>query len=178
MNKKSLIVAIIVWILVLISGFIYFQMKKESKNINIIEVTENQNPLQNGEKKEKATFYILDSKSLTLKTQTEEIPYSFAIRDKLEIILQKTFENLWNEKILDTPQIAIHNIYIKNDTVYVDCDANILKIKDENRKNLLALYSIVNSITEIGNVKKVKILVDGKEETGIFSKTYTRNIKI
>lgn len=87
-------------------------------------------------------------------------------------------ENLWESKILKTSQIEIGNIFIKGDMLYIDVDANMLELKVENRKNLLAIYSIVNSVTEIGNIRKIKFLIDGKEETGSFSKIYTRNTNI
>ena len=87
-------------------------------------------------------------------------------------------ENLWESKILKTPQIEIGNIFIKGDMLYIDVDANMLELKVENRKNLLAIYSIVNSVTEIGNIRRIKFLIDGKEEKGSFSKIYTRNTNI
>ena len=62
--------------------------------------------------------------------------------------------------------------------LYIDVDANMLELKVENRKNLLAIYSIVNSVTEIGNIRRIKFLIDGKEEKGSFSKIYTRNTNI
>lgn len=178
MNKKLLIVVGVIWSLVLISGVTYYQMKKSSEKINIIEVEKKNNVVTGNTKEESIVLYVFSEEKDKLVKKEEKVLYQFKTRDKIEKIAELVFENLWLNKVLNTAQIEIRNIYIKDDTVYLDVDANILELKAENRKNLLAIYSLVNSITEIGNIRKVKILVDGKEETGSFSKVYTRNTNI
>ncbi len=49
---------------------------------------------------------------------------------------------------------------------------------DNSRKNLLNIYSIVNSLTELGNVSRVKILINGKDGSKNLSKFYNRNTSI
>lgn len=178
MNKKLLIVVGVIWSLVLISGVTYYQMKKSSEKINIIEVEKKNNVVTDNTKEESIVLYVFSEGKDKLVKKEKKVLYQFKTRDKIEKIAELVFENLWLNKVLNTAQIEIRNIYIKDDTVYLDVDANILELKTENRKNLLAIYSLVNSITEIGNIRKVKILVDGKEETGSFSKVYTRNTNI
>lgn len=178
MNKKLLIVVGVIWSLVLISGVTYYQMKKSSEKINIIEVEKKNNVVTDNTKEESIVLYVFSEGKDKLVKKEEKVLYQFKTRDKIEKIAELVFENLWLNEVLNTAQIEIRNIYIKDDTVYLDVDANILELKTENRKNLLAIYSLVNSITEIGNIRKVKILVDGKEETGSFSKVYTRNTNI
>lgn len=178
MNKKLLIVVGVIWSLVLISGVTYYQMKKSSEKINIIEVEKKNNVVIDNTKEESIVLYVFSEGKDKLVKKEEKVLYQFKTRDKIEKIAELVFENLWLNKVLNTAQIEIRNIYIKDDTIYLDVDANILELKTENRKNLLAIYSLVNSITEIGNIRKVKILVDGKEETGSFSKVYTRNTNI
>lgn len=178
MNKKLLTVVGVIWIVVIVSGITYFQMKKSSEKINTINLEKKENLETNEGKEEKITFYVVSETGEKLISREESIPQYVKTKDKIRKITQMSIENLWNSKILSTSQIEIGNIFVKEDMVYIDLDANILELKPENRKNLLAIYSIVNSITEIGNIRKVKFLVDGKEETGSFSKVYTRNINI
>lgn len=177
MNKKTILIAGIVWGLVFVSGITYYQMKKSSEKINIIEIPKKESIVSEDIKQENINFYLVSEEN-NLKVQEGSIPLYPHMRDKIRKITEICFENLWKSKVLKTEQVEIINIYIKGDMVYLDVDANILELKSENRRNLLAIYSIVNSITEIGNIRKVKILVDGKEETGSFSKTYTRNTNI
>lgn len=177
MNKKTILIAGIVWGLVFVSGITYYQMKKSSEKINIIEIPKKESIVSEDIKQENINFYLVSEEN-NLKAQEGSISLYPHMRDKIRKITEICFENLWKSKVLKTEQIEIINIYIKGDMVYLDVDANILELKTENRKNLLAIYSLVNSITEIGNIRKVKILVDGKEETGSFSKVYTRNTNI
>lgn len=178
MNKKLLIVVGIILGIALISGGVYLQMKKSSEKINIIQLEKKKAIIENEGKTEKIKFYFLSEDGKTLTNREEEIVLYSKKKDKIREVTEKSFENLWNSKILKTSQIEIGNIFIKEDMVYIDVDANILELKSESRTNLLAIYSIVNSITEISGIRKVKFLVDGKEETGSFSKIYTRNTNI
>lgn len=178
MNKKLIIVVGIIWGIVLVSGVTFFQMKSSSKKINIIEMANKEQVATKEEKVEKINFYVVSENGNKLLRKEKEIPFYIKAKDKIRKIAQISIENLWESKILKTSQIEIGNIFIKGDTLYIDVDANMLELKAENRKNLLAIYSIVNSITEIGNIRKVKFLIDGKEEEGSFSKIYTRNTNI
>lgn len=178
MRKKFLVVIGIIWTIVIISGIIYFQLEKSSQKINLVKLEKKENLVVEEGKVEKIKFYLLSETGDNLVVKEQEIPLYIKTKDKIKKITQMSIENLWNNKVLKTSQIEIGNIFIKDDIAYIDIDANILELKPENRKNLLAIYSIVNSITEIGNIRRVKFLVDGKEETGSFSKVYTRNTKI
>lgn len=178
MNKKLIAVVCIIWGIVIVSGVMFFQMRSSSKKINIIEITNKEKVVTEEGKVEKINFYVVSDNVDKLLRKEKEIPLYIKPKDKIRKIVQVSMENLWESKILKTPQIEIGNIFIKWDMLYIDVDANMLELKVENRKNLLAIYSIVNSVTEIGNIRRIKFLIDGKEEKGSFSKIYTRNTNI
>jgi acetate kinase len=178
LNKKLIAVVCIIWGIVIVSGVMFFQMRSSSKKINIIEITNKEKVVTEEGKVEKINFYVVSDNVDKLLRKEKEIPLYIKPKDKIRKIVQVSMENLWESKILKTSQIEIGNIFIKGDMLYIDVDANMLELKVENRKNLLAIYSIVNSVTEIGNIRKIKFLIDGKEETGSFSKIYTRNTNI
>lgn len=178
MNKKLIAVVCIIWGIVIVSGVMFFQMRSSSKKINIIEITNKEKVVTEEGKVEKINFYVVSDNVDKLLRKEKEIPLYIKPKDKIRKIVQVSMENLWESKILKTSQIEIGNFFIKGDMLYIDVDANMLELKVENRKNLLAIYSIVNSVTEIGNIRKIKFLIDGKEETGSFSKIYTRNTNI
>lgn len=178
MNKKLIAVVCIIWGIVIVSGVMFFQMRSSSKKINIIEITNKEKVVTEEGKVEKINFYVVSDNVDKLLRKEKEIPLYIKPKDKIRKIVQVSMENLWESKILKTPQIEIGNIFIKRDMLYIDVDANMLELKVENRKNLLAIYSIVNSVTEIGNIRRIKFLIDGKEEKGSFSKIYTRNTNI
>ena len=172
MNKKLIAVVCIIWGIVIVSGVMFFQMRSSSKKINIIEITNKEKVVTEEGKVEKINFYVVSDNVDKLLRKEKEIPLYIKPKDKIRKIVQVSMENLWESKILKTSQIEIGNIFIKGDMLYIDVDANMLELKVENRKNLLAIYSIVNS------VRRIKFLIDGKEEKGSFSKIYTRNTNI
>ena len=178
MNKKLIAVVCIIWGIVIVSGVMFFQMRSSSKKINIIEITNKEKVVTEEGKVEKINIYVVSDNVDKLLRKEKEIPLYIKPKDKIRKIVQVSMENLWESKILKTSQIEIGNIFIKGDMLYIDVDANMLELKVENRKNLLAIYSIVNSVTEIGNIRRIKFLIDGKEEKGSFSKIYTRNTNI
>lgn len=179
MSKKILVVVGIIWGLVVVTGITYFQMKKSSEQINVVELDKKENMVVEEGKVEKATLYILSDKGDKLTKKEEEIPHYIKSKDKIRKIVQLSIENLYKNKMIKTSQIEIGNIFITEDITYIDLEADMLELKAENRKNLLAIYSIVNSVTEIGNIQKIKFLIDGREEEeGSFSKVYTRNTNI
>jgi len=178
LNKKLIAVVCIIWGIVIVSGVMFFQMRSSSKKINIIEITNKEKVVTEEGKVEKINFYVVSDNVDKLLRKEKEIPLYIKPKDKIRKIVQVSMENLWESKILKTSQIEIGNIFIKGDMLYIDVDANMLELKVENRKNLLAIYSIVNSVTEIGNIRRIKFLIDGKEEKGSFSKIYTRNTNI
>lgn len=175
-GNKSLIALIIVWVGVLLVGGMYHKLEAQSKVINDVEISKKEKVLGSDGHFENVKFYLPNSNFTQLVEKIESIPVYFKTRDKVEVVAQKSFQNLFDSKLLKNPNIEINNIFIKGDTVYIDCDKEILGLKEQNKKNILGIYSLVNSITEIPGIKKVKILINGKEENGNFSRTYSRNM--
>ncbi|HHU62684.1 MAG TPA: GerMN domain-containing protein [Clostridiales bacterium] len=73
------------------------------------------------------------------------------------------------------------DVWIKDETAYVDFSANIKgKHAGGSAGEAITIYSIVNSLTELKNVKRVQFLIEGSKEeelTGhaIFSEPFMRN---
>lgn len=176
-GKRSLIILLIVWIGVFLFGGIYYKLKAQTKVINEIEVSKKEKVLGSDGRVETVKFYLPNSDFTQLTEKNETIPVFYKNRDKIQAIVKKSFDNLYKSKLLKTPNIEVGNIFIKDDTAYINCDKEILELKEQNKKNILGIYSLVNSITEIPGINKVKILVNGKEEGGNFSRTYSRNMK-
>lgn len=75
----------------------------------------------------------------------------------------------------------IRDIKTEEGICYVNLSADfITKASQDERERLLAIYSIVNSLTELDSINKVQFLIEGEKVTGFqghadFSKTYERN---
>lgn len=61
-------------------------------------------------------------------------------------------------------------VKIKDNTAIVDIKKGFIKNKPGNKTHgLLAVYSIVNSLTSIEEIDTVKFLIDGKVDKGFIS---------
>lgn len=174
MSKKWLGVLIGVWLIAVICGMTYFNIIKD-KGIKVIDTT----GINIEEKvKEKVTIYIPATDGKELIKRDGNIEESQSRRDKFVKITAKTLEILQNEGFLESKDITVLNLYFSGDTVYIDLSSSSKEMDDNSRKNLLNIYSIVNSLTELGNVNRVKILVNGKDGSKNLGKFYNRNTNI
>ena len=74
----------------------------------------------------------------------------------------------------------IIDIKTENNICYVNLSKSFMNINSGNKKEAeLSIYSVVNSLTEIPDVKKVQFLIEGEKVdtfSGIdFSKAFERN---
>lgn len=174
MSKKWLGVLIGAWIITALCGITYFNIIKD-KSIKTIDI----NGINIEEKaKEKIVIYIPSADGKELIKRDENIEESQSRRDKSVKVASKTIEILQNEGFLENKDITILNLYFSNDTAYIDLSSSAKELDDNSRKNLLNIYSIVNSLTELGNVNRVKILVNGKDGSKNLGKFYNRNTNI
>lgn len=59
--------------------------------------------------------------------------------------------------------VKVSSVYTEDDICYVDFTDSFLK-ESISIKDYITIYSIVNSLSEISNISKVQILVDGKSD--------------
>lgn len=83
-----------------------------------------------------------------------------------------------------SPNAKILSIVTTNGTTYVNLSIEFKEELESGRSNeILAIYSIVNSLTELRTVKNVKILIEGKEVSYLqeympLNNVYKRNLEI
>lgn len=176
-NKKHLKFLCIIWGIAIILGVFYFYLEINSKKIHHIELKKIENLDIKEGKTEKFSFYLLDNKN-SLEIKEVEIPFYKNRKAKIKGIIKEVCSNLKEQGVLKREDIEIYNVYFVENTLYVDLSKEILDLKKDTKENVLGIYSIVNSLTNISGIKKVKILVESKEESGNFSKIYERNINL
>jgi len=75
------------------------------------------------------------------------------------------------------PATKIINVTTKDGICYVNLDENFLTVVN-NVSTEVSIYSIVNSLAELGGITKVQILVNGEVPATFSSVTYSRNLDI
>ena len=178
-NKKIVIIFTSLLIIILIGGYFvikYVKGKKEEENI-----TEEYIPQEEiSEEQLRQTIVSLyfeskETKELTPEARLVDIkeiinnPY-----DKLVQLLIEGPKNDKNERIIPE-NTKINKSYMDDDCVVLDFSEEILNYNkdDKNLKNNL-INSLVNTLTQLTEVNKVKILINGNE-TEDFNEAYTTN---
>ena len=177
-SKKIMIVFFIVLIIILLGGYFLLQYYKNKNQETMVEEYTPQAEIT--EEQERQTivslyFPLKDGDGLSPEARLIDIkeiinnPY-----EKLINLLIEGPKNEKNRKVIPE-NTKLNKTYLENDCVVLDFSAEILKYSKENKmekENIIK--SIVNTLTELTEVNKVKILVDGKEN-GEFQDIYDRN---
>ncbi|MDD6484841.1 MAG: GerMN domain-containing protein [Clostridiales bacterium] len=125
---------------------------------------------------EKGTEY-LKGEDRTIKV-TDQMPLAYYVIN--ELIKGTENEALSDVISRDTQLIGV---YITNNICYVNLDVSFInKNSGSEKKQELAVYSIVDSLTELDNIARVQFLIDGKKVERFgkmdFSKLFERNLDI
>lgn len=149
--------------------------KNSNLNMEIAPVLE--------KKVELVTLYFPDKGRQYLVRENRVIEQT--IEKKEELILKELIKGPVSDQ--NAPSIPsgvkINAIIYKEDTIYIDLSKELKTEMDfSGNSEILTIYSIVNSLTELKTVKNVKIMIDGEE--GILHRympldnTYKQNFKL
>ena len=178
-NKKIVIIFTSLLIVILLGGYFgikYVKDKKEEENIEEEYIPQE----EISEEQLRQTIVSLyfeskETKELTPEARLVDIkeiinnPY-----DKLVELLIEGPKSDKSEKIIPE-NTKLNKSYMDNDCVVLDFTEEILKYNKnkEDSKNIL-INSIVNTLTQLTEVNKVKILINGTENEE-FSEVYSIN---
>lgn len=164
---------IILGILTVLLGGYNLKLYRDSKKIK--EIVLNMESLKNESvaEKVKLSFYVPVNNSTKLQKVSQDVEYTTK-KDEVVRILIEVFNNKALELGTITEPLVLKNVFFSGKDIYLNFEENNAFKKDE-KKVLYLLYSITNSIVDLGGVDRVKFLIGGKEEKGVLSQYYTKN---
>jgi len=112
-------------------------------------------------------LYFSDSQAMYLVPEKRKIPQtpSLARQAVIELIKGPENPNLYPTIPKET---KINEVYIADDIVYIDLSEEIFKNHPGGSSaELMTVYSIVNTLTEITPIRGVQILVEGNEKKSL-----------
>jgi germination protein M len=178
-KRKNFIFGLLVLMVIIIFSYIMFNKfiitplkeKYKEKPVVIKEV-----PYQEEKKEEVQTvtgemievnLYFSDSQAMYLVSEKRKIPptTSLAKQVVVELIKGPASSDLYSTIPEGT---RVNEVYIADDIVYVDLSEEVFKNHPGGSSGeLMTVYSIVNSLTEISPIKGVQILVEGNERNSL-----------
>jgi len=177
-NLKIIFVLLVIVVIVIFSYIIFNKFivpvweKYKEKPMITKEV-----PYKEEEKKEvqpipteemiEVNLYFSDSQAMYLIPEKRKIAKTSNLAKKIMIELIKG--PVRSDLYTTIPEgTRINEVYIANDIAYVDFSEELFKNHSGGSSGeLMTVYSIVNTLTEVPSIKGVQILIDGNERKSL-----------
>ena len=162
-KKRILIILFIIIILGLLITGVYFFINND-RNIPFIEYVPEEEISDEQLRQTKLTLYFKNGENIVPEIRKIDVkqlldPYMTVINMLIEGPKNNNFEKIIPEGT------KINNIKKEKDMLIVDFSNELIdNIKQESDKKLI-IKSIVNSLTEFVEINKIKILINGDENT-------------
>lgn len=178
MNRKKIIMIFsILLIIIAIAGYLIIKNIKASKEETIIEEYTPQEEI--GEEQARQTIvslYFPDKEKEELTPEARLVDIKEIINTPYEKLIEMLAQGPKNEKLdrIIPEGTKVLKTYMEQDCITIDFSKEFLNYdmeKEKGKSNLI--YSIVNTLTELTEVNKVKFLIEGNENEN-FNEIYTR----
>lgn len=165
MNKKTLIIVIILIIAIAITGVLLWQSKKGNIENNVIqpeeEITEEQM------RTSLVTLYYINKESKELSPEGRMVDVKTLLTNPYETLTNLLIETPKNEK-LQSPisnGTKVLGAELKGDVVYLNLSNEFIENYEGGEDaEKLTMKAIVNTLTELNEVNGIKILINGQED--------------
>ncbi|MFU2362519.1 MAG: GerMN domain-containing protein [Clostridiales bacterium] len=164
MNRKTLIIIIVLVIAIAITGILLWSNRSKNMEENVIQPQEEITDEQM--RTALVTLYYMNKETKELTPEGKMIDVKKLLADPYETLINLLIEQPKNEKL----QSAIPNgtkvlgAELKGDVVYLDLSNEFIENHEDGEKAEQAtIKAIVNTLTELNEVSGVKILINGQE---------------
>lgn len=164
MRKKRIV--FIILLLLIICIILFLGKKEKSKeNTTVTEIIPEEEISEEQERETMVVLYFKNTENEELVKETRVIDVKKLTNNPYQILIEMLIEGPKNEKLQTTiPQgTKINNVYLKENIVYIDFSKEFIDNHKGGKEEEKTINSIVNTLTELTEVKYVKILIDGKE---------------
>ena len=172
MKNKKIIMYVGIILIVLILLFIGYLIINNIKNNNeeiIYEYTPEEEITGEQLRQTVITLYFLDPNTYNLSPEVRQIDAKELLDNPYELLINLLIEGPKNENLLKLipENTKLNSTQIKNNILYIDFSEDFIKEQNLGKEQEeLILKSIVNTVTELTEINKVVILIDGKEDLG------------
>ena len=184
-NKKLLYSIILLAIILLILGIIFFfNPNSTDTSNNITEYTPAQEFSDDEIRKTIISLYFKNTETNSLIAEAKAIDVKELYKDPYTYLINMLIAGPESEKLKSAiPNgTKVNSCTLKGNTVYVDLSIEFIdNAPSDITEESMAVYSIVNTLTELNEVTGVKILINGQENKAFndnkmsFKDVFTKN---
>jgi germination protein M len=170
-----LLIVLIIFSYLMFNKFIIIPLKEKYKEKPVVikevpyeeEKKEEVQPVP-GEMIE-VNLYFSDSQAMYLVSEKRKIPQTTSLAMAKQVVVELIKGPTSSDLYSTIPEgTRVNEVYIADDIVYVDLSEEVFKNHPGGSSGeLMTVYSIVNSLTEISPIKGVQILVEGNERNSL-----------
>ena len=176
-NKKILILFIISVILIVVIGYFAIKFVKQKKNNEIQNEYVPQEEISDEQSRETiVSLYFADKETGLLKPEARLVNVKDLIKSPYNNLVELLISGPKNDKlkVVIPENTKLLNASLDKECLTLDFSSEILNYnKDDSMLKNNLIYSIVNTVTELNEVNKVKFLVNGQASSD-FEEFYVR----
>lgn len=176
-NKKILILFIISVIFIVVIGYFAIKFVKQKKNNEIQNEYVPQEEISDEQSRETiVSLYFADKETGLLKPEARLVNVKDLIKLPYNTLVELLISGPKNDKlkVVIPENTKLLNASLDKECLTLDFSSEILNYnKDDSMLKNNLIYSIVNTVTELNEVNKVKFLVNGQASSD-FEEFYVR----
>ena len=176
-NKKIGLIFLVLLIIILIGGYFGIQyVKNKEKETTVEEYIPEEEITEEQARQTIVSLYFPNRETNEINPEARLIDIKEIINNAHEKLIELLIEgpkNDKNKKIIPEGT-KINKTYLEEDCVVLDFSSEFLNYNKEDEKEKTNLINcMVNTLTELTEINKVKILIDGNESEE-FKEVYSR----
>lgn len=158
MQKK--IIIFVVSLILIATGFIFFNMSIETEYIPEIEIDEG------NMRKTMVSLYFINNETQEIEKETRLIDSKELLKDPYKKVLNLLIEGPENERLIGIiPEgTTIKRLELEDTVLNIYTSKEFLKVFDDENKKDIAIETISNTLKEFKEINSINIIVDGSEQ--------------
>lgn len=165
-NKKILILFIISVIIIVLVGYFAIKIVKQKKNNEIQSEYVPQEEISDEQSRETiVSLYFLDKETNMLKPEARLVNVKELIQSPYNVLVELLINGPKNDKLKTVipENTKLLKSYLDGECLTLDFSEELLNYnKEDGKEKDNLINSIVNTVTELNEVNKVKFLVNGQ----------------
>lgn len=173
-NKKIILIFLILLIVILLGGYFGINyIKNKQQKTSVEEYTPEEEITQEQLRQTIVSLYFPNKETNEITPEARLIDITEIINTPYEKLINLLIEGPKNEKNkkIIPENTKIQKTYMEGDCLYLDFSSEFLNYNKDEKD--IMIKCIVNTLTELTEVNKIKILINN-EENQEFSNTYER----
>ena len=176
-NKKIILLFVILLIIIFVVGFFSIKFVKNKKENEVQNEYIPEEEISDEQLRETiVSLYFPDKETNMLKPEARLVNVKELIQSPYNVLIELLINGTKNDKLssIIPENTKLLNSTLEGECLTLDFSSELLNYnKDDSKEKENLINSIVNTVTELNEVNKVKILINGQTSEE-FSEEYVR----